>query len=127
MTAPGAKQIQFTYGGTPSYSVNVTLIAMKTTSRALKRDFLAYQQRAGNTTMASVRWGSVSLGGRKGIGGVYRPATEGGTSIADGIYVIPWHSTVYIVNIIAMQSPAPTTLSRFPGVYRQMLASWHFK
>jgi hypothetical protein len=125
---PGAKQIQFSYQGTTTYTVNVTILNLDggTSLGVLKQRFVAFQRRSGNAIAAGMHWSPVTLAGRHGIGGVYIPATEGGVSVSDGMYVIPWKSRTYVVDLQSVQKPAPRNLNRFPAIYKQILATWRF-
>src|SRR5205807_8080729 len=51
---PGAKQVQFSYQGSTTYTVNVTVLSLNggKSLSALKQRFLAFQQRSGNANMA---------------------------------------------------------------------------
>jgi hypothetical protein len=126
---PGASQVQFSYQGSTTYTVNVTVLSLNggKSLNVLKKRFLAFQRRAGNTNVAAMHWGTVTLGGRRGIGGVYIPATEGGVSVANGTYVIPWKSRTYMVSLLSVQKPAPHTLNKFPAIYQQILKTWRFR
>jgi hypothetical protein len=128
LTQPGAHQIQFSYQGTATYTVDVTILKLNggPSVSVLKRRFLAFEQRVGNAGMSAVHWSPVTLGGRHGIGGVYMPATEGGVAVSNGSYVIPWKSRTYVVNLLSVQKPVARTLDRFPAIYKQILATWHF-
>lgn len=125
---PGAKEIQFSYQGTTTYTVNVTILNLNggKTLSSLKQRFVAFQQRSGNTNVASMKWRAATLAGRHGMGGVYVPATEGGVPVSNGMYVIPWHARTYVVNLLSVQKPAPRSLDRFPAIYKQILATWRF-
>lgn len=125
---PGGKQIQFSNPGATTYTVTVTVLQLNggTTTKALKQRFLAFEQRSGNTPIATVHWSAITLGHRNGIGGVYIPATEGGVSVASGYYVVPWKARTYVVNILSVQKPSPHSLDRFPAIYKQILATWRF-
>ncbi len=124
----GGPQIQFSYAGTPPYTVNVMILNVNggTSAVVLQRRFLAFEKRVGNVAMATMRWSPVILAGRHGIGGVYIPATEGGVSVSNGTYVIPWKSRTYVVSLLSKRKPVARTLARFPAVYQQMLSTWHF-
>jgi hypothetical protein len=126
---PGAKQVQFSYQGSTTYTVNVTVLSLNggKSLSVLKKRFLAFQQRSGNTNVAGMHWSAVTLGGRHGIGGVYIPATEGGVSVANGTYVVPWKSRTYEVSLLSVQKPAPRSLGKFPAIYQQILKTWRFQ
>lgn len=125
---PGMKQIQFTYQGKSTYTVDVTILNLDggKSRTTLKQRFLAFERRSGNPSIATMHWGAITLGHRPGIGAVYIPTTEGGVSVANGMYVIPWKAHTYVVNVQSVQKPAPKTLARFPAIYKQMLATWRF-
>lgn len=125
---PGGQQIQFSNPGSTTYTVDVTVLKLNGGSSAstLKKRFLAFEQRAGNGQLATVHWSAATLAGRHGIGGVYIPATEGGVAVANGIYVVPWKARTYVINLLSVQKPSPRSLSRFPSIYRQILATWRF-
>jgi hypothetical protein len=128
ITQPGGKQVQFSNPGATTYTVDVTILQLNAgkSVKILKQRFLAFEQRIGNAPLASVHWSSVTLGRRNGIGGVYISATEGGVAVANGVYVVPWKSRTYVVNILSVQKPSPHSLNRFPAIYKQILASWRF-
>ena len=125
---PGVKQIQFSYPGPTPYTVDVTILSLNggPSLATLKARFLAFERRSGNGSVAAMHWSTVTLGGRHGIGAVYVPATEGGVSVANGMYVVPWKGRTYVVNLQSVRKPAPKTLSGFPAIYRQILATWRF-
>ena len=125
---PGAQQIQFSYPGAIPYTVDVTVLSLNggPSVATLKSRFFAFERRSGNGSIVAMHWSTVTLGKRRGIGAVYIPATEGGVSVANGMYVVPWKSRTYVVNLQSVQKPAPRTLSGFPPIYRQILATWRF-
>lgn len=128
ITQPGAPQIQFSRAGTVPYTVNVTVLSLNGGSSlsTLTKRFVAYEQRAGNASVAAMHWKPVTLAHHRGIGAVYVPATEGGVSVSNGMYVVPWKKRTYVINLQSVQKPAPTSLNRFPAIYQQILASWRF-
>jgi hypothetical protein len=128
VAAPGAKQIQFSYQGATTYTVDVTILNLNggTSLATLKQRFVAFERRSGNSNVAAIHFSPVTLAGRHGIGGVYIPATEGGVSVSNGMYVVPWKTRTYVVNLQSVESPAPKSLDRFPTIYKQILATWRF-
>jgi hypothetical protein len=128
VSQPGGKQIQFSNPGATTYTVDVTILQLNggTSVKVLKQRFLAFEQRIGNAPLVSVHWSHITLDRRNGIGGVYIPATEGGVAVANGVYVVPWKSRTYVVNILSVQKPSPRSLNRFPIIYKQILATWRF-
>ncbi len=125
---PGVQEVQFAYSGATPYTLDVTILKLKgsSTARTLQRQFLSYEKRLGNGEMADMHWSPTRFAGRAGIGTVYAPATEGGTSVANGVYVVPWRTKTYVVTMTSVTKPTPKSLNQFPAVYKQMLATWKF-
>jgi hypothetical protein len=68
----------------------------------------------------------VSLGRRAALAGVLKPSTEGGSSLADEVYIAQWRGWVYEIVASAYHKPPFSRLSQFPSVYAQILGTWKF-
>jgi hypothetical protein len=128
MMVQQTKQLLLQHQGHPVYSVNVSVLPVKSAGSPTKtvERVTTYQRRMGNTDFASIHWTSTSVGGHAARAGILQPPTEGGVALSNGIYIVSSGSRVYEITLAAYRKPAARSLAQFPSVYRRILSTWHF-
>jgi hypothetical protein len=122
---PGSKQVAFGIQGKTPYSLTVVVLPFgpqRSLDRVVQR-FKTYVRTTGQT-VAGAHWSPVRVGKSKAMATVERPSTEGGVSLAEGLYLTQSRSRTFEIIAIAYGHPAPAKLGSFPVVYKQMLAAW---
>lgn len=124
----GSRQVLLSHQGAQIDAMTILVLPIKparTVPGTMQR-FGKYLRSVGNSGLSHGRWSSVAVGGRRGMVSIVRPSTEGGVGQSEAIYVVPSRSRVYEITLVAYANKAPSQLSQFPGVYRQILATWRF-
>jgi hypothetical protein len=124
-----AGQVEVAHQGRSIYQLNALLLPIKaerTLPKTMKR-FLAYEQATTQSTMFNhIRWASTTVGHSPALVGILRPSTEGGVAVSNAIFVTQSRTHAYEIMLTSNRSPAPTSISQFPSVYAQILATWRF-
>lgn len=122
-------QVLLSYSGKTPYGLTITVLPMsvRPTLGATLQQFIALQQQQNNMIFARIKWTSASVGGKPAMAGVARsPATEGGISISDAVYVTQSRSHVFQILAVSYHRPPLSQLSQFPSIYTQILKTWRF-
>jgi hypothetical protein len=128
-SGPGLDQVSLARTGSHPYGVVISVLHLNPghTIRETVQRFVSYERRNGNAVFAHLHWTAATLGGRSAMGSVMVPPTEGGVAISYGVYLSAWRKRTYEVTIVSYGQLAARRLSKFPSVYRQILASWRFR
>jgi hypothetical protein len=127
-TGPGNQQVLLSQR-TTSYGLTITVlpIGVEPTIRSTLQRYMTYQQQLHNAIFSRIRWSQTSIGGWPAMVGVARsPATEGGITVSDAVYVTQSRSHVYQIVAVSYHRPPLSQLSQFPAIYGQILKTWRF-
>ena len=125
---PGVQQLILERQGKTQYAMTVLVLNIKPgkTPRDTVQRVIAHGQTTGGVGLGGIHWSAASIGGRAAMSGVTHPPTEGGVNIAMAVYIVGWRTHIYEVALTSFTHPAPTSVGRFPAVYRQILRTWRF-
>lgn len=127
-TQSKAEQVVVSHGGTHVYNVQILVLDVhpgKSLSDTVAR-FVSYQTGLGDTGFKHVHWKAAKVGGKKGRVGVLSPPSEGGVSVSQAYYIVPWKAHIYQIMLAAYERHALKSARLFPGIYRQILSTWRF-
>jgi hypothetical protein len=122
---PGNRSVQVSKAGNPPYSLSITLISLRPSSKlaASVRKYV-HSQLPGATSLACSHWTATRVGRSAALVTLQWPPTEGGVTLSQAIFLVQSKSHLYQIMETGYGSKPIRRLSSFPSVYAAMLKTW---